>query len=92
MSQYSRQISGYGRRRFSAIAAALVLAALSLPPVPATAQMLCGDRTEIVRSLAENDGQTLRGTGLDVAGQVLEVWSNAEGSWIALMAPPGDPT
>ena len=71
---------------------ALVLSALAgiaLPATPATAQMVCGKRTDMVRQLDEKYGETRRSLGLAEGRGVVELFASEEtGSWTILLTSP----
>jgi|HigsolmetaAR202D_1030399.scaffolds.fasta_scaffold55955_2 hypothetical protein len=59
---------------------------------PAHAEMLCGDRDQIVRELKKTWEEDLTATGLSNTGSVVEVFSSEEGTWTLLMTTPDGKT
>ena len=56
---------------------------------PAFAQPSCGDHTLTVEKLQETHGEVLRSSGIDVNGNLVEVFANASnGNWTVLVTPP----
>lgn len=70
---------------------AALLAAFFLPG-PVAAQMVCGDRGEIVRALERGHGEEKTATALSGNGGFVELYTAAGGSWTLLMTLPGGPT
>lgn len=69
------------------IGLACVLLAIALPFGAAQAnheQMQCGDRPSFVKHMVETGGARL-GMGLDVEGNMLELWSTEDGVLFAIM-------
>ena len=62
----------------------LVTAALVLS-IPAQAEPLCGKRSEFVKKLQENFGETLNSAGLATAGNLFEIYRSKRGSWTILV-------
>ena len=68
------------------VAAALVCA---LSTSPAQAQMLCGDRAQIVDVLEQDYKEHRVATGLSDAGALLEVFVSESQSWTVVFTIPG---
>jgi hypothetical protein len=80
------------------------MAGIALPAAPAGAQMaptaptgaqlaqvqmVCGNRTDMVRQLGEKYGETRRSMGLADGRRVVELYASEEtGSWTILMTSP----
>lgn len=68
---------------FSILAA--VAAALSIA-TPASAQVICGERSQIIAQLESKYGETRRSVGLQQGRGVVEVYSSEEtGTWTILV-------
>lgn len=66
--------------------------AMSIGAGSALAEMLCGEREDIVQALQLNWQEDRTAIGLSNTGAVLEVFSSAQGSWTLLMTTPDGPT
>lgn len=65
---------------------ALAFVALVGGTTPTQAQMMCGERAEIVGQLAAKFGETRRSVGLAAGRGVIEVYASEEtGSWTILL-------
>lgn len=75
------------RRKFGvALFGVAFCAALAGGIPPAAAQMMCGQRTEIVNQLAAKFGETRRSVGLAEGRGVIEVYASEKtGSWTILL-------
>ena len=80
------------RLEMKAILAALAfLAAGALAP-PVHAQAVCGDRSRIMATLAENYAERPVAIALTSEGAVIEVLTSPVGTWSILVTAPGGPT
>ena len=69
----------------------VILLAILLATVPAVAQaqMLCGDRDDVIEMLEEDYGQARVGMGLSSPTEIFEIWaSTATGTWSILKTVP----
>jgi hypothetical protein len=57
-------------------------------PQPHMLQRACGKRTDVVRVLREQYGETPTAHGLSDAGTVAEVFTSATGSWTIIATAP----
>ena len=55
---------------------------------PALAQFFCGPHEDIVKSLFKELAETRVSSGLDEAGQLIEVFASQEGGWTLLITRP----
>jgi hypothetical protein len=87
------------KRTFMTALVLSTLAGMSLPAVPAVAQMtpaqmprtqmICGKRTDIARQLGEKYGETRRSLGVSGGQGVVELYASDEtGSWTILITSP----
>lgn len=72
--------------RFKSLMLAAFGAAFSMSA--AQAQMLCGERAELVKALAEGHNEILVGEGLTSRGVVMEIFVSESGSWTILGTNP----
>ncbi len=74
-----------------AIKSALIFAAFSVAfSFPASAQMACGNRSEVVAKLGGKYGEVRRGGGLSGSAAFFEIWASPEtGTWTILKTSPG---
>lgn len=72
------------------LTAAVLVGVMSTSSSPhAAAQMMCGQRTEIVAQLAAKFGETRRNIGLAEGRGVVEVYANTDtGSWTIILTNP----
>lgn len=63
--------------------------AASLATAPASAQSVCGDRTEIVTRLETGYEEKAAAIGLSGNGGVVELYTSDKGSWTLLITQPG---
>ncbi|MDH3704317.1 MAG: hypothetical protein OEU46_23715 [Alphaproteobacteria bacterium] len=71
----------------AAVAAFAMTAAM-----PANAQMVCGERAEIVKALESGHEEQKTATALSGNGGLVELYTASGGSWTLLMTLPGGPT
>ena len=76
--------------RTTLLAAAALTAAAAF--APATAQSLCGDRTQVLKHLSQGYGESAIGMGIAANGAVLEVMTSDAGSWTILVTLPSGAT
>ncbi len=82
------------KRAFLPALVLATMAGIALPAAPAGAQMaqvqmVCGNRTDMVRQLGEKYGETRRSMGLAEDRGVVELYASEEtGSWTILMTSP----
>ena len=76
--------------RSMTLAAAAVFAAMST--TPAQAQMVCGERVEIVKALEKGHQEQKTAAGLSGNGGLVELFTAMTGSWTLLLTVPGGPT
>lgn len=63
----------------------LIISAYSLP-VTASAQMVCGDRGEVIKQLERDYGETRKAVGLQQGRGVVEIYASKNtGSWTILV-------
>lgn len=68
---------------------AVLAACLALSAADAAAQSVCGDRTQIVRRLADAYGEVRRGGGVGGPKVIFELFASPEtGSWTLLATRP----
>jgi hypothetical protein len=60
--------------------------------LPASAQMVCGTRTEIVNKLSDSYEEQQTSAGIARNGNLVEVFSSREGSWTIIYTIPGGQT
>ncbi|MEX2454028.1 MAG: hypothetical protein WD470_04955 [Rhodospirillaceae bacterium] len=64
---------------------------LSLSVTAASAQLMCGDRTDMAKRLAAEYQEVPEGMGLTNSGEMLEVYTSRAGTWtITLTLPATD--
>lgn len=81
--------SGPRNARCSSIAAGIAFAlALTAVAGAAQAEMLCGEREQIVHELKKTWQEDRTAIGLSNNGGVLEVFSSEEGTWTLLLTMP----
>ena len=79
---------GY-RRLLGTVAIAAVLSAVPSIQQPAAAQSLCGKRAELASALAEKFKESPVAAGLSQLGEVIEVFSSADGTtWTLVVTKP----
>ena len=66
----------------------LLVAPAYAQDVGAGAQGQCAPRDRLVEALGETFGESTRGLGLSDTGNVIEVWTSAEGSWSLVVNRP----
>jgi len=77
------------KRAFLPALVLATVAGIALPAAPAGAQMVCGQRADMVRQLGEKYGETRRSMGLAEGRGVVELYASEEtGSWTILMTSP----
>jgi len=59
---------------------------------PASAQMICGARTDIVNRLTDGYEEKQTSAGIARNGSLVEVFSSAQGSWTIIYTIPGGQT
>lgn len=70
----------------TAVRRATLTAALAAAGGPASAQMICGERSAVVAELESRYGETRRSIGLEQGRGVVEVYASEEtGSWTILV-------
>jgi hypothetical protein len=57
--------------------------------VPAFAAPQCADHDDLAKALADQYGEQQRFIGIDTAGNLLEMWVSAGGTFTALLTQPG---
>ncbi len=62
--------------------------AASFATAPASAQSVCGDRTEIVSRLESGYEEKASAIGLSGSGGVVELYTSDKGSWTLLITQP----
>ena len=70
----------------------LLLALLATLPAPAQAQMVCGERAEIVKALKSGHQERKTAAGLSGSGGLVELYTAVTGTWTLLLTIPGGPT
>ena len=68
--------------------AALILALLAWPVMPATAQSVCGDRAEIIKVLSNKYKELPAAFGIAGQRNLAELFVSKTGSWTMLMPQP----
>ena len=79
----------------SATMTAMILAAGTVAaglPAPAAAQMVCGERVEIVNALQSGHQERKTAGGLSGSGGLVELFTGDSGTWTLLLTLPGGPT
>lgn len=71
---------------------AAVLAAVLFLPATASAQMVCGDRGEIVSALRNIHDERNTAVGITSNGGLVELFAAKTRSWTLLLTFPGGPT
>lgn len=71
--------------------AATAIVALTLSS-PASAQMVCGDRVEIIKALENGHEEQKTASALSGNGGLVELYTATTGSWTLLLTLPGGPT
>ena len=66
--------------------------AMVLVSSPAMAQMVCGERVAIVKSLEAGHQEQKTATGLSGNGGLVELFTGDAGTWTLLLTLPGGPT
>jgi hypothetical protein len=75
-----------------AIAACGLAMTVSSPAAAQSAQMVCGERVEIVNALEAGHQEQKTAAGLSGNGGLVELFTGAAGSWTLLLTLPGGPT
>lgn len=65
---------------------------LTMPSAPTQAQMVCGERIEIVKALENGHQEQKTANGLSGNGGLVELFTAMSGSWTLLLTIPGGPT
>lgn len=76
----------------TALAACGVLTAVSSPARAQSAQMVCGERVEIVNALQTGHQEQKTAAGLSGNGGLVELFTGDAGTWTLLLTLPGGPT
>lgn len=76
--------------RSMVLVAAVAYAAMGT--APAQAQMVCGERVEIVKALESGHQEQKTAAGLSGNGGLVELFTAMTGSWTLLLTVPGGPT
>jgi hypothetical protein len=76
----------------STIAVLGTLLALFGITAPASAQMVCGTRTEVVNRLSDGYEEKQTSAGIARNGSLVEVFSSPQGSWTIIYTIPGGQT
>jgi len=74
------------------VATAVWAAAMSSPAVAQSAQMVCGERVEIVNALQAGHQEQKTAAGLSGNGGLVELFTGNSGTWTLLLTLPGGPT
>lgn len=74
------------------LAAGGLLMAVSSPANAQSAQMVCGERVEIVNALESGHQEQKTAAGLSGNGGLVELFTGVAGSWTLLLTLPGGPT
>ena len=74
--------------RYPMVILGALLIGWSVLPSVAEAQMICGDRAEVVARLERNFAESPNSMGLASNSTVIEVFASASGSWTLLMTLP----
>lgn len=69
-----------------------LLAAVSSPANAQSAQMVCGERVEIVNALESGHQEQKTAAGLSGNGGLVELFTGDAGTWTLLLTLPGGPT
>lgn len=72
-----------------AIILAVLFAAGLTSAAPASAEIFCGERVDLIESLERSFNETPRAIGLDAGGSLIEVFVAEDGSWTILATRPG---
>lgn len=59
---------------------------------PAHAQMVCGERVDIVKALEDGHSEHRTAAGLSGNGGLVELFTASTGTWTLLLTMPGGPT
>ncbi len=79
--------------RFALILFAIVAIVAVFALIPkARAQMVCGDRTKIVKGLEDGYSEQRTGAGLSGNGALVELFIAETRTWTLLLTLPGGPT
>lgn len=70
------------------MAAVLLLAGAQ----PTQAQMVCGERVDIVKALQDGHAEQRSAAGLSGNGGLVELFTGNNGTWTLLLTMPGGPT
>jgi hypothetical protein len=76
----------------TAAALALSAAAMTSPAAAQNAQMVCGERVEIVNALESGHHEKKAAAGLSGNGGLVELFTGEAGTWTLLLTLPGGPT
>jgi len=71
---------------------ALGIAAITSPAAAQNAQMVCGERVEIVNALESGHHEKKAAAGLSGNGGLVELFTGEAGTWTLLLTLPGGPT
>jgi hypothetical protein len=82
----------YLRSTASVFAACGLLAAVASPANAQSAQMVCGERVEIVNALESGHQEQKTAAGLSGNGGLVELFTGDAGTWTLLLTLPGGPT
>lgn len=74
------------------VAMAAMLLATPISTSAASAQAVCGQRSEIVKKLRSDYEERRRSAGIAANGGLVEVFSSEKGSWTITFTKPGGPT
>jgi hypothetical protein len=74
------------------LAAGAVTAGIPAPAAAQTAQMVCGERVEIVNALQSGHQEKRMAGGLSGSGGLVELFTGDSGTWTLLLTLPGGPT
>ena len=77
-------------KRSMMLVAAAIMATFTANP--AAAQMVCGERVEIVKALETGHKEKKTAAGLSGSGGLVELYTAATGTWTLLLTIPGGPT
>ena len=92
----SKRTERHGRATSCIAAAALIavpaLFGLHVDAVSASAQTVCGKRTQVLTDLAQHNGEEPKAIGLSASGTLIEVLVAPNGEWTILMTFPSDQT
>ncbi len=80
-------------RAFAVICfAALFFLNVLIHSLPASAQMICGEREQVLSNLAEANAEELSAIGLSASGTVIELLTSPSGDWTLLTTYPNSET